>query len=57
MSNPRYAEEFKIQAINQMIEKKAACRLCGSTFWRIDSQPLCVGKALQQATGRTTARR
>jgi len=36
MSNPRYLEEFKIQAVNQVTEKKlsvadVAARLGGST--------------------------
>ena len=49
MSNPRYPEEFKIQAVNQVTEKKLSvadvtARLGVSTH-----------KALQQASRRTAA--
>jgi transposase len=50
MSNPRYPEEFKIQAVNQVTEKKlpvaeVAARLGVSTL----------DKALQQTSRRTAA--
>ena len=43
MSNPRYPEEFKIEAVKQVAER--GLPVVGGIY----TQPICLGEALQQA--------
>eukprot|EP00166_Cyanidium_caldarium_P005762 ctg_7217.g500 len=42
MSNQRYPEEFKIQAVKQVTEKAASCLGGGCTIGCVRAQPLCL---------------
>lgn len=37
MSNPRFTKEFKIQAVNQVTEKKLPVADVAAPTWRVDS--------------------
>jgi hypothetical protein len=55
MSNPRYPEEFKIEAVCSGRTRSAGGG--GScSFGHVDPQPICLGKALQQAPRAANAR-